>query len=198
MCFKTGNTAKEVVCGNKRQGRQTFYCCPVSYVLCLAFCVVCAAFCHAEVLERIVAVVDDDVILLSEFREAFRAVEQSGEKISEEGFLDEMINNLLLLKEAKKFSFYVSSESDKAVMDEKAIINEYIDRRIKVFIRIPYDEIESYYSENKPLFEGKEFYDVKDEIEEYLIGKELTTRVNEYIEDLRKKHYIRIQLKPED
>ena len=144
------------------------------------------------------AVVNDDVILLSEFREAFRSVEESGEKISEENYLDEMINKLLLLKEAKKFSFYISNKSDKAVMDEKAIINEYIDRRIKVFIRIPYDEIESYYSENKALFEGKEFYDVKDEIEEYLVGKELNTRVNEYIKDLRKKYYIRIQLKTED
>jgi hypothetical protein len=190
--------AKEVVYGNTRHGRQTFYCCLISYVLCSVFCVLCAAFAHAEVLERIVAIVNDDVILLSEFKEAFRSVEESGEKISEKGFLDEMINNLLLLKEAKKFSFYISNKSDKAVMDEKAIINEYIDRRIKVFIRIPYDEIESYYSENKALFEGKEFYDAKDEIEEYLIGKELNIRVNEYIKDLRKKHYIRIQLKTED
>ncbi|GBD97718.1 chaperone SurA [bacterium BMS3Abin06] len=147
----------------------------------------------AEVLERIVAIVNDDVILLSEYREAIEIAKKSGSSISEETILDEMINRRLLLNEAKKFWIGVPGIRHKAGMDDSAVISEYIDRRIKAFIHIPYEDIESYYITNRKLFAGKEFYDVRDEIEDYLIKEKLSIRLREYIEELRKNSYIRIQ-----
>lgn len=198
MCFRTRNAVKDAGSGNPWCWRLTLCRFLVSYVLCSVFFVLGAASCHAEVLERIVAIVNDDVILLSQFEEAFKSAEESGEKKSEGVFLDEMINELLLLKEAKKLSYYISNDGNKAMMNEKDIIHEHINRRIKAFIRIPYDEIESYYEGHKTLFKGKEFYDAKAEIEDYLVRRELDIRLNEYIRDLRKNYYIRVQLKTGD
>ena len=148
---------------------------------------------RAEVLERIVAIVNDDVILLSEYREAVETAKKSDSSISEETVLDEMINRRLLLNEAKKFWIGVSRIRHRSGMDDSAVISEYINRRIKAFIHIPYGDIESYYITNRKLFKGKEFYDVRDEIEDYLIKEKLRIRLQEYMEKLRKNSYIRVQ-----
>lgn len=147
----------------------------------------------AEVIERIVAIVNDDVILLSEYREAIETAKKSDSSISKETILDEMINRKLLLNDAKKFWIGVSSIRHKTGMDDSAVISEYIERRIKAFIHIPYENIESYYIINRKLFTGKEFYDVRDEIEDYLIKEDLSIRLQEYMEELRKNSYIRVQ-----
>ena len=148
---------------------------------------------RAEVLERIVAIVNDDVILLSEYREAVEAAKKSGGSISGEAILDKMINSKLLLNEAKKFWIGVPGIRHKAGMDDNAVISEYIARKIKAFIHIPYENIESYYKINRELFAGKEFYDVRDEIEDTLIKEELIIRLREYMKELRKNSYIRVQ-----
>jgi hypothetical protein len=43
-------------------------------------------------------------------------------------------------------------------------------------------------------YSGKDFFDVRNEIEEYLIEQELNIKLLEYIEDLKRNAYIRIQL----
>lgn len=149
----------------------------------------------AEMLERIVAIVNDDVILLSEFRDTLQTARKSESGISEEMVLNEMINRLLLLNESKRFRIGASDKRKTNETDNSAVIREYIDRRIKAFIHIPHEEIEYYYQMNIDIYEGKEFYDVSDEIEEYLVNKELSAKLHEYIEELRGKAYIRIQLR---
>ncbi len=153
-----------------------------------------STFVYAEVLERIVAIVNNEVILLSEFENDYRTVVNSGAKTTEREFLDKRINRLLLLEQATKFSFKVSALSHEMPASENDIINEYIERRIKAFIHIPFEEIESYYRSNRESFDNKEFYDVRDEIENYLIEKKLNGRLLEHIKDMRKRSYIRIQL----
>ncbi len=153
-----------------------------------------SAFVYAEVLERIVAIVNNEVILLSEFKKDYQTAVDSGAKTTEREFLDKMINRLLLLEQAKKFRLKISALSHEMPASENDVINEYIERRIKAFIYIPFKEIESYYRSNRKLFDNKEFYDVRDEIENYLIEKKLNGRLLEHIEDLRKRSYIRIQL----
>ncbi len=75
---------------------------------------------HAEVLDRIVAIVDDDVILSSELEEAFM---KAGEGIKRSMVLDDMINRSLLLKQAKKFRIGYSGSGGKAEEDD-VIISE--------------------------------------------------------------------------
>lgn len=168
-------------------------------IICL---VVLVAACHisltavtnAEVLERIVAIINDDIILLSEFQATYQLARKTDEAVSEEMVLDEMINRRLLLNEAKKHWVGRSYKSKKPV-DSTAVIKEYIDTRIKAFIHIPYEAIQDYYESNRHLFADKEFYDARDEIEDHLIDKELDVTLRAHIEELRAKAYIRVQLK---
>ncbi len=175
---------------------------PVSCILhrtlfiLLLFTVHCSLFTvvHAEVLERIVAIVDDEVVMLSEFNETFKSTSARDYriKVTQKEVLDSLINRILLLKEAKRFN--IEHASVIQTEDDDVLINEYIERRLRAFIYIPFDEIELFFKENKESFGGKDFYDVRDEIEEYLIEKELNKKLIKHIEELRKNAYIRIQL----
>lgn len=152
---------------------------------------------NAEVLDRAVAIVDEEVVMRSEFNEAFQWALNMGVDVTHENVLDGLINRILLLKEAKKFHkenvFAARAREDKNVL-VNVIINEYIEKRLKIFIRIPFEDIERFYEQNKGFFEG-DFYDVRDKIESYLAEIELNKKLAWHIEELREKAYIRIQLK---
>ncbi len=150
-------------------------------------------FCGGEILERIVAIVNNNVILLSEYEEALEAARKSDQKVTEDVVLDEMINRILILEQAKRLSLGSTSDSAENVDDNK-LITEYTERRIKALIHIPIDEIESYYKNNSGRFAEKEFNEVKDEIEDYMVEGALKRKIAEHVEELRNKAYIRIQL----
>ena len=160
---------------------------------------------HSEVLDRVVAIVDDEAIMLSELNSAYqRAFSPQGESasaensktdITQEEVLDGLINRVLLLKQAKKFSHGIQTRND---YDENTLIKEYIEKQLKTFIRIPFEEIEQFYEKNKESLGSKDFYDVRDEIEELLIEKELNRRLIKHIEELRKNAYVKIQLTERD
>ena len=158
--------------------------------------------CYSEVVDRVVAIVDDEAVMLSELNSAYqRAFSPQGESaeaensktdITQEEVLNGLINRVLLLKQAKKFSHSIQTRND---YDENTLIKEYIEKQLKTFIRIPFEEIEQFYEKNKEKFGSKDFYDVRDEIEELLIEKELNRRLIRHIEELRKNAYIQVQLK---
>src|SRR4030067_2425061 len=161
--------------------------------------------CYSEVVDRVVAVVDDEAVMLSELNAAYqRAFSPQGESaeaensktdITQEEVLNGLINRVLLLKQAKKFSHSIQTRND---YDENTLIKEYIEKQLKTFIRIPFEEIEQFYGKNKEKFGSKDFYDVRDEIEEYLIEKELNKRLIKHMEELRKNAYVKIQLTERD
>ncbi len=146
---------------------------------------------YAEILERVVAIVDDEAILLSEFEDALDKVNKSEEEYTREEVMNQIISRMLLVRESGKYGFKGRKSSIK---DEKGIVNEYIEKRIKAFIHVSYTEIESFYEENKSRFPGKEFREARSEIEEYLVSKELIKRLREHIDELKQKAYVRIQL----
>ena len=152
-------------------------------------------FCNSEIIERVVAIVNNNVILLSEFKDALKAAKMSDEKVTEDAVLDEMINRVLMLEQAQKMRLGQMEDATGPVDDNK-IINEYIDRRIRSFVHIPIEEIESYYLNNRKQFGGKSFSEAKDEIENHLTEGELKLKIAEHVEELRKKAYIRIQKDP--
>ena len=162
------------------------------FLICLlaVFCLLPLDSVRAEVVERVVAVVDDDVILLTEFREALRRVKESGEKADEKKIIEEMINEILLLEQAEKFSFSIK---DIGAGDDE-IIRNYINKRIKALIYIPFREIEAYYYNNLEKYSEMDFDDVKKEIEKYLINMTLEIRLQEHIDELRENVRIRVQL----
>ncbi|NOZ69899.1 MAG: hypothetical protein GXP46_11830 [Deferribacteres bacterium] len=166
----------------------------VFIILLAAVYLFSAGIVFAEILERVVATVNDDVILLSELESEFRAARKAGRDVTREEVLNDMIDRLLLLKEARRFRLGLSPEPGETSVDSNRIINEYINKRIKILIHIPFEKIESYYMNNRERFRGRDFYDVKDEIEKYLVEQELKARLREYINELRKKADITVML----
>ncbi|GBE05460.1 MAG TPA: hypothetical protein ENG95_06860 [Nitrospirae bacterium] len=148
---------------------------------------------YAEVIDRVVAVVDDEVVMLSEFNETLREAGMTGMEVTQDEVLDGLINRILLLREARKARrTHVFSARTKRF--DNMLINEYIEKRVKAFIRVPYNEIELFYEDNVEFFQGENFFDVRDEIEAYLVETEVNKRLIDHINELREKAYIRKQL----
>jgi hypothetical protein len=144
----------------------------------------------AEVLDRIVAVVNNEIILLSDLeRETAATAELADEDgTTREDILERMINRRILFDEAVKFRL------KNVASDEQAVVDLYIERRIRSLIHISLKESEAYYLDNSETYGETDFYEVKDEIESILEEKELEARLKKHIEELRRTTYIRIQL----
>ncbi len=149
---------------------------------------------YAEVIERIVAIVNDDIILFTEFQSVLQSLKESDIPVSRDTVLNDMIDNMLLLNEAKKYSISVSDKTRKIETDNSIVIGEYIERRIKALIHVPYEDIEHYYHMNIDSYRDKAIMDVRDEIEGRLVETELKIKLREHLQELRKKAYIRIQV----
>ncbi|MFZ5996059.1 MAG: hypothetical protein ACOYW7_00990 [Nitrospirota bacterium] len=147
------------------------------------------AVCHAEVIDRVVAYVDDTAITLSEFREQYSLTRQTLANVTEEEVVNSMINSLLLLKEARKIRLDAPSKEE--------MIRDYIDIKIRAPIIIREEEIERFYREHREEFKGKEYVDVRDEIELYLTELETNRRLKQHIEELRMNAEIAVQLIPQ-
>lgn len=142
--------------------------------------------CYAEILERVVAYVNNTAITLSEFRENAVIMRKKSGNISDPDIINAMINRILLLHEAKKLRLEAA--------DEDELVQDYIDIKIKSAILIKEEAIESFYSENAAKFEGRDYLAVRDEIEKYLFEREVNKRLKEHIEELRAGADIKIQL----
>lgn len=147
----------------------------------------------AEVLDRVVAIVGEEVVLLSDFREAAERARKTGREVKDDEILNEMIDRLLLIEQAKKIGLGNNAAYRKA-FDENVLIDEYLRRRVKVLIRIPFGNIESYYVNNQDRFKGRELNEVKGDIERHLIDREFEVKLREHIAELRQRSYIRVQL----
>jgi len=158
-----------------------------SLFVCFIFCLVVliVPVCEAEVLrDWVVAFVDDAAITNSELQEQYRETLKITPDATKDEVLNTMINRILILRVAKKYRIEGPSPD--------AVIKEYIDLKERAFIRVPETEIEKYYKENGGLYSGKEYDNVRDEIEQYLIEKELNVRLKETLRELKKTAYIRI------
>ena len=158
-------------------------------ILLFTFHVSLLTFSAAEIYDRVVASVNDQAITLSEFQEQFKNTKKLTPDITEDEVLNTMINRLLLLREAKKYSIEAPSKEE--------MLNEYIDLKLRAFIRVGEKDIEDFYAANKDKFQGKNYEDAREEIEQYLTEKELNVKLKEMLKELRKNAYIRTQLKPD-
>ena len=137
--------------------------------------------------DRVIAFVDDHAVTMSELDEQYQSTIKISPDITIEEVLDTMINKILILREARKYRIEAPSLEQ--------VMNEYIDLKIRAFIRVGESDIEKFYRENESNFAGKEFEDVRDEIDKYLTEKELNERLKEVLRELRKDAYIRIFIK---
>lgn len=136
--------------------------------------------------DRVVAFVDNDAITLSELEMKYYDTVKVTSDITQEEVLNTMVNRLLLLREAKKIRLEAPSEDE--------LLNEYIDLKIRAFIRIKEEELKDFYNKNISKFEGKELDSVRDYIENYLAEHEVNQRLKAHINELRGKSCVKIQL----
>jgi hypothetical protein len=148
---------------------------------------------YAELLDRIVAVVNREVVLYSELQGAAEKAKAAGEEKSDIEILEELINRTLLLEQAMKFRIGMETYNHDDG-EARKMIDDYINRRIKAFIHVPFEEIESFYMSHKDDLGGRDVYGAWDEIENRLRIDQLKVKLDEHIALLRKEAYIRIQL----
>jgi hypothetical protein len=150
---------------------------------------------QSEILDRVVAIVNNDLILLTEFKEELKRVRSEGNDITDQEVLQGMIKQMIILEEANKYLMSENYDVYQLTTNQKQkLIDEYIEKRIKAFIHIPFEDIEKYYQENKDDFNDKDLYGAWDEIEQIIKREQLKTKLDDHVDLLMKKAYIRIQL----
>jgi hypothetical protein len=141
---------------------------------------------HAGMMDRVAAYADNIAITLSELEAKYADTVKIKPDITKDEVLNTMINKALMLKEAKKIRLEAPSEDE--------LLKEYIDLKVRAFIRIKDADVMDFYNKHFPDFKGKELEDVRAEIENYLIEKELNQRLKIHINELREKSCVKIQL----
>lgn len=134
--------------------------------------------------DSVAAFVDDQALTVSELQQQYERTRSVTPDISINEVLQTMINRILLIREAKKYRIEAPTQEE--------ILSEYIDLKIRAFIRISDAQIEEFYWANESRFSGRQIEDVGDEIEQYLSEKEVNVRLREMIDQLRRDSYIRI------
>ncbi len=142
---------------------------------------------RADIFDRVVGFVDNAAITLSELDEQYEKTVKVSPDITREEVLNTMINRILLLREARKYRIEGLSADD--------MVKEYINLKVRAFIRVTDAETEEFYKKNTARFGSRDYEDVRAEIENYLTEKTLNERLKEMLRDLRKGAYIKIQLK---
>jgi hypothetical protein len=158
-------------------------CATLFFVVLLLFAL--SAPLYAAIRDRVVAFVDNIAITLNEFEAKFTEMTKVNPGIKKEEVLDGMVNRTLMLRETKKMRLEAASE--------EALLKEYVDLKIRTFIRIKDEEVKEFYEKNSAEFHGKEYEAVRDEIETYLIEKELNKKLKAHIDELRGKACVQIQ-----
>ncbi len=174
--------------GESEKGR--LYCVKCIFVLCLLFLTLYASLVtvsQAELIDRVVAYVNDRAITLSELLETYERTKKIQPDISMDEVLNTMVNRLVLLNDARRLKI-------EAKTDEE-VLNEYMELKVRAFIRIKEEDIEDYYRKNEKEFKGAPFESVRDKIEEYLTEKEINRLLKIQIAELRAKAYVKILLK---
>ncbi len=141
---------------------------------------------YAELIDRVVAYVDDTAITLSEFQENYIKMEKTVAGTTEEEVINSIINRLLLIKEAKRMKLEAPTDDE--------LLEDYIDIKIGSLILIKEDAINQFYTEHIDEFKGRDYLSVRDEIEKYLFEMETNRQLKRHLEELRAKAEVKIQL----
>lgn len=136
-----------------------------------------------ELIDRVVAYVDNYVITMRDFIVFSEKMKKIFPDMKNEEIVETMINRILLLKKAKEY-FSEGAENE--------LINNYIDLKIKSTIIISENQLRNYYENNKDRFKNAPYSLIRDQIEKYLFEEELNNRLKEHIKELRKTSEIKI------
>jgi len=144
----------------------------------------------AGIRDRVIAFVDNQAITMSDLEEHYSSTVKLSPAITKGEVLNTMINRILLLREAKQYRIEAATQDD--------VMREYIDLKIRAFIRVGEADVERFYQENISQFTGRDYEGVREEIEQYLTEKALNEKLKTMLQELREKAYIRIFLSEKD
>lgn len=136
------------------------------------------------VIDRLVAYVDDYAITLSELDMQFEKMSKVSPSITKKEVIESIINKILLLKEAKKLRLDFSTEED--------LINHYLEMAIRSRLTIKEEEVFDFYKKNVQSAKNEDYFDLKDQIEKYLLEQQFNTLLKKHIDELRQKANIRV------
>jgi hypothetical protein len=81
----------------------------------------------------------------------------------------------------------LSRHSVRTWLHDQLIVRAFIDRRVRLFVRTPEQQIERYYQDNQQAV-GESLTDaVREQIRRLLTERQVNTRLAELIEELRRK-----------
>lgn len=145
---------------------------------------------QAEVIDRVVAYVDDRAITLRELDTVHQRALASGLRPSKAATLEKLINRILLINEAIKLRV----EGD----NEDELVHEYIDLKVRAFITLKDSDVRQYYTENRWKYKGVPYESLKDDIRKLLEEREVNISLRRHLEKLRETADIRIMLEQEN
>jgi hypothetical protein len=142
----------------------------------------------AEVLDRVVASVDDIALTLSELEAHYRLMQEKHRDISREEVINSMINRVLLLRAAQRMRLEASTDD--------GLLKEYVELKIRSLVVIKEETVMHYYSEHQAEFDGRPYAAARDDIEAYLAERETNRRLKEHLRELREQSDISVRLGP--
>jgi hypothetical protein len=146
----------------------------------------CYGQAETELVDRVVAFVDNNAITLSALRETYEKTKKAQPGITMAEVLQTMVNRLLLLNDARRLKF--EAKTDEEMMDL------YIEMKVKAFVQVKESAMEEYYRQHEQELKDAPYESVRDKIEEVLTEKETNRLLKQHIEELRKKAYVKIEL----
>jgi parvulin-like peptidyl-prolyl isomerase len=156
-------------------------------LLTCAICILCIATqVYGKLIDRVAAFVDDHAITLSELNEMYGRTRKVSPDITRKEVLDTMINRVLILREAKRLKLEAANDDE--------LFNEYVELKVRSYVRITDEQVNEYYRENIARFQGVPFESVREKIEEYLTEREVNRTLKRQIDELKKKVYIKINV----
>jgi hypothetical protein len=171
--------------GGRRENGSGIIFLSMIFALCLSIFTPCSLLSAETFRDRVVAYTDNTAITLSDLEEKYAETVKVLPDTTKEEVLNTMINRILLIKEANRIKMEAPSEEE--------LLKEYIDLKLRTFIRIRDEDLLDYYNKHTEAFEGKAFDAVREEIENYLVESELNNRLKLHIAELREKACISIR-----
>jgi len=175
----------------------------------------------AEVVDRIMAIVSDEIIALSDVK-TYQTFFGNGRDT--EANLEELIDQKLFLSEAQKFKLedppaetmeeayrqleahmggreplveklkqFAMSEDDLLVqIQERLVVAQFIDQRINFFVFVSPNEVKEYYRKHADEFQDLSFDQAQSEIQDVLNRKKAELRRKEYLDRLKARATIQL------
>ncbi len=161
----------------------------VKYILVLVtlFNIFSTSAGNCEIINRVVAYIDDQVITLTDFLKFKNEISNKVSEITNKEIVELLINRKLLVKKGKEL-FFEGQEED--------IINNYIELKVKSKIIITENQIKDYYENNKKFLGTESYLVLREQIEKYLFEKELNLKLKELLEELKAISEIKIVFIP--